>query len=102
MDVIERAFAEYDLTGPTAQPDGSWRWGTWRIETTPMFWIAIDDTGPADNNGWPLRMKVAADPNELAAWLADEGPYALSEVGYAALQAKADAMIEASRQEVHS
>jgi hypothetical protein len=101
MNEIERAFANFALTGLAVQPDGSWQWGTWRIEQTLMCWMAIDDAGPIDaNSPWPLRMQIAADAYELAAWLADEGPGALDASAYAALQARADALIAARKAEV--
>jgi hypothetical protein len=88
------AFDSFDLPAPVKQPDGSYQWGTWRIERFAFgSYGVIDDASPADaNSPWPLRMNVCFDADEVAAWLADEGPDALTADGYAALQARADAL----------
>jgi hypothetical protein len=91
------AFDSFDLAAPIAQTDGSYQWGTWRIEPFARgIYGVIDDASPADaNSPWPLRMNVCFEANEVAAWLADEGPDALTAEGYAALQAQADALCAA-------
>jgi hypothetical protein len=94
------AFETFGLAAPVEQPDGSYQWGTWRIEPYSSFYIVVDDESPADTNSpWPLRMNTCTDAAELAAWLADAGPGALTAEGYAALQSQADALVVARKEQ---